>query len=40
MRERATEVVAIALPVVLEVVAVVGFIMMAVLWCGIASGRI
>lgn len=40
MKERATEVVAIAAPVLIEVVAVTMFICMAVLWCGIATGRI
>lgn len=40
MRERAEEIVAIGLPVVLEMVAVVGFIMMAVLWVGVATGKI
>jgi hypothetical protein len=40
MKERATEIVAIGLPVLLEAVAVVFTIAIAALWTGIASGRI
>lgn len=40
MKEWATEIVAIGLPVLIEAVAVIMFIGMAALWIGIGSGRI
>lgn len=40
MKERATEIVAITVPVLIEAVAVILFIGMAALWIGIGSGRI
>jgi hypothetical protein len=40
MRERAEEIVAVTIPILIEVVAVLMFVAMATLWAGIAAGRI
>jgi hypothetical protein len=40
MRERAQEIVLVAIPVLAEAVAVVFAIGVAIIWCGVLTGRI
>lgn len=40
MREAATEIAAVAIPLLVELVAITFVLAVALLWCGIATGRI